>query len=398
MAIKLPALPFKLHQLKIFSPRDSFAIDIGASSIKVVYLKSEGNRYRLEKWAVIPLSEDEIEISPQDRKNASPGELKGTTHALSPQDRKNVILSRLAEFIAKEKFPTKNVVSSISGNQVIVRYVRFPRLSREELSKTIQFEAEPYIPFDIREVDLSFHIIGDVVENGQKKMDAILVAAKKEVIQAKVEIFNDLNLRTVVIDIDSFALENAYEIGVDNAVSEAVLIINIGSSITNMSIVENHTSRVVRDIFIAGNSFTKAIQKNMGCDIKTAEDLKTRYKILVTVEEKEKTLAENQKEALQVSTALSTVAKELLGETQRSIDFFISQNPERSINRILLSGGSANLKNLDKYLQQELKIPVEIFNPLKNVTNGDVVPENLATQLAVATGLATRRENDIVKK
>jgi type IV pilus assembly protein PilM len=290
------------------------------------------------------------------------------------------------------------VIASVAGNQVIVRYVRFPKLTREELNKTIQFEAEPYIPFDIRDVELSFHILGDVIEEGQKKMEAILVASKKEATQAKLEILSELNMRPVVMDIDVFALSNAYELNTDPATVETVLLLNIGAATTNMSIVEKFVPRVVRDVFISGNSFTKSIQKNLGCDLKASEDLKIRYGLLVTAEEKEQSLAENQKEALKVSSALTPVAKDLVGEVQRSIDFYISQNPERSVQRVLLSGGAAALKNLDKYLAQELKLPIEKFNPLKNVQGGEAVPEDCALQLAVAIGLALRRENEIEKK
>ena len=376
MAIKLPEI--KLPDIPFLKNRDSIAIDIGTSSIKIACLKSSGNKFSLLKWAVIPVNESGAE--------------------LSPLDKKNIAVARLAEFFAREKIQIKNVVSSISGNQVIVRYVRFPKLAREELAKTIQFEAEPYIPFDIREVDLSFHILGDVVEEGQKKMETILVASKKEAVQAKLELFNELNFRPIVIDLDVFAVQNAYEYNNSNSetpAQETVLLINIGANVTNMAIMENNVSKVVRDVFISGNSFTKAIQRNLGCDFKAAEELKYRYSILVTAEEKEKTLSENQKEALQVSSALTPVAKDFLGEIQRSIDFYISQNPERVINRLLLCGGSASLKNLDKFLNHELKVPVEMFNPLKYIADSSAIEEKIATQLAVAVGLAMRKENDI---
>jgi len=101
---------------------------------------------------------------------------------------------------------------------------------------------------------------------------------------------------------------------------------------------------------------------------------------------------------MQVSTAITPVARDLVAEIHRSIDFYISQNPDRSINRVLITGGSANLRNLDKYLSQEIKMPVEIFNPLKNVSGGETVPENFATHLSIAVGLGMRRENDIIKK
>lgn len=375
--VKLPE--FKLPPLPFFpKAKEAFAADLGSTAVKIIQLKPVGKKFSLFKWGILNFAESGAEMSPQDRKNMS--------------------AARLGEYLAKEKISTKNVISSVSGNQVIVRYVKFPKLSREELNKTIQFEAEPYIPFDIKEVDLSFHTLGEVTEEGQKKMETILVAAKKEVVQGKLDILNDLNLRTVIIDLDAFALANAYELNSDPEALETVLMINIGSAVTNMAIIENHVPRVVRDVFISGGTFSKAIQRNMSCDAKTAEDMKSRYGLLVTVEEKEKTLAENQKEALQVSTAMTPVARDLLTEVHRSIDFYVSQNPEKSISRILLSGGTANLKNLDKYFAQELKLSVELFNPLQNVEGGQAVPANMACQLAVAVGLAARKENDVPKK
>lgn len=366
--IKLPTLPF-------LKPKEAIAVDIGTSSLKILLLKPSGNKYMLVKWGIVPINEKLLEMQPQERKLN--------------------IISRLGEFLAKEKILIKNIITSISGHQVIVRYVTFPKLSREELNKTIAFEAEPYIPFDIKEVDLSYHILGDISEEGHKKMEAILVAAKKEVILQKLEYFNELNLRLIVVDVDAFALQNAYEINSDAAVPETVMLINIGNTVTNIAIAENGKSKVVRDIFIAGESFTKIVQRNIGCDMKKAEELKCNFSILVTAEEKEKTLAENQKEALQVSQALTSTAKDLLTEVHRSIDFYISQNPDRTINKILLCGGSSNLKNLDKFLAQSLKMTVETFNPLANVIGGEAVPKELAVQFAVACGLAVRSENDV---
>jgi type IV pilus assembly protein PilM len=371
-------LALKLSKLPFLKPKESIAVDIGTSAIKILHLKSSGSKYSLVKWGLIPINQEGAE--------------------LAPQEFQTIVAAGLGEFLAKEKILIKNIVTSISGHQVIVRYVNFPKLTHEELAKTILFEAEPYIPFDIREVDLSFHILGDVMEEGHKKMETILVAAKKELVQSRLELFNSLNLRLVIVDIDAFALTNAYLIsqgGEEN--SGTTMLINIGASVTNISIVEKGKSKVVRDIFISGNTFTKVIQRNVACDIKTAENLKQRYGILVTAEEKEKTLAENQKEFLQVSQALSSSAKDLLTEIHRSVDFYVSQNPEQTINKILISGGSANIKNLDRYLSQELKIPVEIFNPLKNIAGGETVPENIALQMAIAAGLAARKEKDNLK-
>jgi type IV pilus assembly protein PilM len=167
---------------------------------------------------------------------------------------------------------------------------------------------------------------------------------------------------------------------------------NIGASFTNMSILEKGVSRVVRDVFIAGNSFTKAIQTQFQCDVKAAEQKKILYGIL------EDTAGDA--EAQQVVEVMLPVARDLLLEVQRSIDFYLSQGSDRTVHKILLCGGSANLKGLDQFLNRELNIPVEIFNPLSLLQNAplDLTDEqkSLLPHMAVALGLATRREGDTI--
>jgi len=230
------SLALKLSKLPFLKPKDSIAVDIGTSSVKIVYLKNAGQKYTVVKWGILPL-------------------ILSETIESTPEERKSAIVAAIGEFFAREKIVLKNMVTSVSGHQVIVRYVRFPKLTHDELAKTIVFEAEPYIPFDIKEVDVGFHIMGDVVEEGQKKMETILVAAKKEAVQSRLDVFNELGLRLVMVDVDAFALQNAYLASIDPLTEDVVMLVNIGSMITNIAIVEKTISKVVRDIFIAGSVY-----------------------------------------------------------------------------------------------------------------------------------------------
>jgi len=362
----------------LFGQKDILGIDIGTYSIKGIQLKNVGGKWSLVRWFIIPEPE-EVQI----------GEI-------NPNEKKKIISDILRNYLSENKIKIRNVVTSVSGSSVIVRYVKFPKMTKEELSKNIYFEAEPYIPFDIREVNLGFYILGDIVEEGQKKTETVLVAAKKSIIQDKIDILTQAGLQPVIIDVDAFALESCYEVNHDPLQNEIVIILNIGANITNMSIIENGVSKVVRDIFIGGSSFTKALQKNLNCTYKNAEDLKRKYPLLVTSEDKEKALAENNREMLQVSNILIEICHDLLSELHRSIDFFYSQRGEQQVlNRIIISGGGACLKNIDKYFSQELKIPTEICNPLSRISNSEVVPEDVLPILSIATGLAVRRMRDI---
>jgi type IV pilus assembly protein PilM len=262
--------------------------------------------------------------------------------------------------------------------------------------KTLPIEAEPFIPFDIKEVNLGAHILGEVVEEGQKKMETVLVAAKREVIQNRVEILTAAGIAPVIIDVDAFAVEGVHEVSKFKEEQGGVLYLNVGHSVTNLSIIETGVTRVVRDIFISGGSFTKAIQKALGSDWATAQKKKMELGILVSTEEKEKALAEGNQEALAISQALVSVMKDLVTEMQRSVDFYLSQGPERSINRVVLAGGGANLGNLPQALTQELKVPVDVLNPLEFLNDPATaqVPAEVIPALGVAAGLALRKMRD----
>jgi type IV pilus assembly protein PilM len=361
---------------------DILGIDIGTYSVKIAQFKKVGNNWSLVNWGVLPL----------------PEELQAPEVPIA--DKKKPISGIIKNFVSERKIKTKKAAISVAGSSVITRFVKFPKISKEELSKTIQFEAEPYIPFDIREVSLAFYILGDTVEEGQKKTEVVLVAAKKDLLQDRIDMITEAGLNPVVIDVDAFALENSYEINRDPAVPEMFVMVNMGANVTTMSVIENNITRVVRDIFYGGNIFNKALQKNLGCDFKSAETLKRKYGLIFTPEDREKALAEDQKEALQVSNILISACRDLLSEIHRSIDFFYTQRGEQQVlNRVLLAGGTACLKNIDKYFAQELKMPVDVFNPLTKVLNNNIVApiENLPI-LSIAAGLAARSYKEIKSK
>ncbi|MDO8734179.1 MAG: pilus assembly protein PilM, partial [Elusimicrobiota bacterium] len=198
------------------------------------------------------------------------------------------------------------------------------------------------------------------------------------------------------------ALENSLSVNAsEEELKHVYLVINIGFATTNISIIENGTSRVVRDVFIASSSFTKAIQRNLQIDWKQSEEKKLKFAILVTPEEKEKALSDGNDEALQLSTILISPARELVAECQRSIDFYQTQSTgEKTINKVYLCGGGLQ-KGLDKYIESQVHIPVEIYNPFSKIAAADPVADASASeptkfsQYAVAVGLATRKRGDV---
>jgi len=391
MPVKLDDVKAKLDDVKVklgaalkkgkvlaaflFGPEDILAIDIGSYAIKIAEIKQEGGVFSLKNWGYIPLN-----VKPE----------------ATPEENKAQAVNELRAFMIKKGVKIKEIATAVSGNSLIVRYVKFPRLTKPELSATLATEAEPFIPFDINEVQLSFHILAEITEEGQKKMETVLVAAKKDLITTRLDILQGAGLLPTIIDVDSFALENVFEQLRDpKGEVGATLCLNIGHTVTNLSIIDGGSTRVVRDVFISGNTLTKAIMKGLDVDFAKAEELKRAYGIIIDPAEKEKALQEGLREAMGVSQAVTNVVKDMLGEVHRSVDFFLSQGPERSIGRLVLSGGVAGLRNLAKHFSQELKVPVTVIDPfafLKGVP-ADLPPE-LVPAFGVVVGLALRRNND----
>ncbi|MFA6004180.1 MAG: type IV pilus assembly protein PilM [Elusimicrobiota bacterium] len=380
MAIDIAALQEKFKALKwvssVFSgPKNVLGVDIGSYAVKVVLIQTEGGVPVVKVWGHLPL-------------NSKP--------EASPEEKKAQAINVLRAFLIEKGIKIKDAASSLSGNSVIVRYVKFPRLTKSELSATLATEAEPFIPFDINEVYLGFYILNDIVEDGQKKMETVLVAAKKDLVVSRLDVLQGAGLFPRVIDVDSFALENVYEKSREpKAEAGATLYLNIGHMVTNLSIIDNGITRVVRDVFISGGTLTKAIMKGLQVDFNKAEELKKSYGVLVDAADKEKALQDGDREALGVSQAVSAVVKDLVAEVHRSVDFYLSQGPERSIGRIVLAGGTARLKNLAKHLSAELKVPVSVLEPfsfMKNVP-GDI-PAELAPAFGVAVGLSLRSSRE----
>lgn len=372
---KLPPLPIPgLHS------KDSIGIDIGSSSIKIVQVKGGHGKYQLVRWSLISLSPSE----------------EGEKVELTPEEKRAATITALRTYRGSGKGISKNVVASVSGISVIVRYVKFQKLTRKELSKTIKAEAEPHIPFNIEEVYLSFQPLRDVNEAGKQKMETVLAAAKKDFVNEKIEIFESAGFRPVIMDIDAFALESVYESTQEVLPpNETVLIANIGNSKTNFSIVEKGISVVVKDSPIAGLSITKGITKSMGVDIATAEKLKNTYGLFDTPEEREFALKEGKKEAVDISDSIASFVKDFVVETKKILQYYATQGKDKKVNRALISGGTANIKNLAPQLTKELGMPVEKLNPFAKISGSEGVPEEHQSTLSIAVGLAMRKPGDI---
>lgn len=380
------------------SEKPLVGIDIGSYSLKLVHFSGTGNKMKLKHWAYRPYK------FAQD----------------APASEKKLAINQTLQELVKElDLAGKHCAVSISGNSVIIRYVAISKTNKKEVKKILATEAEPFIPFDIKDVNLDCHILGDVKQSGKTKTEVILVAAKTDLIKSKLDLVSSAKLKPVVVDIDAFALENLCQKLKIMGEEGGTLILNIGHKLTNLSIIEKSLTRVARDIVTSGQTFTKSVEKACQVDYDKAEELKKMFgvdmesapplqpeppqsmqeepQIEETTKHKEESkseklteTSEDEKNKYKVSDALKQNLKDLCAEAKRSIDFYYSQGKDRSISKTYLSGGSAGMKNIDKFLETQLNMPVEILDPCR-FAQKKASSDTAMAALGVACGLALRK-------
>jgi type IV pilus assembly protein PilM len=281
---------------------------------------------------------------------------------------------------------TKDVAASLSGNAVIVKKITLPVMSEAELAESIYWEAEQYIPFDIQDVNLDYQIL-DVPDAAAKgTMDVLLVAAKKEKIADYTGVIAQAGRTAVVVDVDAFALQNAYEVnyGIDPAA--VVVLLNAGASATNINILSGDRSVFTRDVSIGGNAYTEALQRELNLPYELADQLKRGIPVDGTTFEDARPL-------------LRAVTENVMLEIQKTFDFFKATAASDRIDRIMVSGGASRAEGFTEMLTERFEAPVEPFDPFKRVAfdakrfSVDAASD-VAPTVAVALGLALRRVSD----
>lgn len=345
--------------------RDVVGIDIGTSAVKVLQLRESGKGYTLAAMGMAPLPPETI----------VEGAIMDATQ----------VTAAIAQIFAENKIKARDVATAVSGNAVIVRKIKVPKMSEEELADTIQWEAEQHIPFSIEDVNIDFQVIDPGPPEGGD-MDVLLVAVKRDIINEYQSIIAAAGLNVVVVDVDVFALENAYEINYEISRDEVVALVNVGAAVTNINVIKGGHSALTRDIPKGGNHYTEAIQKDFGLSFESAETLKMGGS------------AEG-RSFNEAKPIIDSISNEIAVEIHRSFDFFYSQYQDQTISKMMLSGGCARLPGLREVLQQRLTVGVEIINPFRNISIDRKLfdPEyldHIAPLCAIPVGLALRRPGD----
>jgi type IV pilus assembly protein PilM len=349
----------KKKRTSFMAQRHLVGLDIGSKFIKAVQLTQTAGQYKVTEFGI-------AEVSPQ----------------VSIPDTVN-------ELFSKKNFKTKRVVSAVSGRFVFVRYISMPVMSDEELVNAAKYELGKYIPVEVDEVLHDSQKLEELAaqEGQEPEMRVLLVAAKRTFIDEHVGVLEGAGLQPAIVDVDSFALGNAYELsGMINpqaiAAGKLVALVDIGASKTNINIMSDSISYFTREFYKGGDDLTDSISKKLSLEVKDAEALKRNPG----------------GDLDKVQDCISSVVEDICHDINISIDYFENQY-DKKVEEVYITGGASSTIGLQETLERTVQKPVQKWNPLQYLElelprDSQQDLENNPAQAAIALGLASRVRRD----
>jgi type IV pilus assembly protein PilM len=380
-------------------PKSLIGMDIGSNVVKCLRLDLSGDRPTMTHFAMADLPPEAI----------VDGEI---------MDRE-LVIEAIQSAAEKAGIPDEPVASAVAGRAVIVKKIVMDKMSEDDAREAIYWEAEQHVPFDIDDITLDFQILQDDI--GADQMELLLVAAKKDMILGHAELIRDAGFRPQVIDVASFANQNAWEYmadqdgfedlaplsaedegaeamdsvdeldpfddGEDEApaaedkASEFVALLDVGGGVTNVHIVKDGVPYFTRDLPIGVAHFIEEFQKQLGLTYETAQAVGRGH-----TEEVDDQL---------VTDIVRSVGQEIYQGLEPSLSYLKTSGEADGIDRIVLSGGGAHLPGLREFLAESYNVPSEVADPLAGLDFDPALfdegeAEELSPLLTVSVGLALR--------
>jgi type IV pilus assembly protein PilM len=352
-----------------------FAIDFGARSIKVAKVHKVNDGYELDNYG--------ITLSPEGA--IANGEI------LNPI----VVADVLIELLKDSGIRDRKAIIAITGQKVIIREIILPIMEDKELMAGVMWEAPKYVPYDLDESIIDAEKVNEFVEkDGNKMMRVLLVAAPKSIIQPYMEVLKKARIIPKIVDVISSANIRVFKNHLTDKKEEEKegsiidIIISIGASSTILSLVEKGNLKFTRNILVGGDDINKAITKSLNISFEEAEKLKREAKIMLGPEAEEEKKIESEKIIVKI---LNQITKEV----RKSLSYYKTQSQKVKYNKMILSGGCANIDNIKDLLSEQFEIPVIIGNPFEDLKIDERAFDverikKLKTTLATVFGLAMR--------
>jgi type IV pilus assembly protein PilM len=281
-------------------------------------------------------------------------------------------LSQILKALFKEAgLETKKVRLTVSGSGVHFKRISVPSLPKAELKEAVRWEIKDHLPFPVETAQIDFHILNEYVEDNVKKLDLITVACPKHLVDRTLSIAERAGLQPIHLDVAPFALWNTLSAWDRIKKEETVALIDMGAEKTGIYIFKDGLLQFSREVTPAGADITRAVMEGIGSSGEAQpiyeRSEKIKQEIGIPSEPSQERMSDKSASLSKLSFLVRPVLERLAAEIGRSLDYYRSQFNEERIDRILLTGGGANLKNIVSYLANELRLPVEHFNPLKKI-------------------------------
>ena len=335
-------------------------LDIGSHLVNVVELHQ---------------GEEEFELS-----NLGVAQLFQATEDSGKLQYSKLVVETIQSLLNSTGIEIREVAIAMSSREVIVKRIEMDRMSEDEVRQVIKWEAEQHIPFNIDDVYIDFHIFNSGGEGDQ--MDVLLVAGKKMNVESRVDLALASGLEPIVVDVDAFALQNAFELNYPEALGEVVCLLNIGRDMTVISLVRERVPLFIRDIPFGNKVFVDKLRKGLAISTEDAES----YIMGILPEGVQ---------GEEIQPLISSGAEDLIVGMTRTFSYLKTVGGEEKPKRVYLSGGGARVPGLVDVLEERLSVPLEIANPLRRLqVREDLLEgesfEEISPLLMQAVGLGLR--------
>jgi type IV pilus assembly protein PilM len=352
---------------------ETIGLDIGSHSIKLVGLKmtSKGPFLTCVGIKEIPPGKDKEDV--------------------------NTISEILRTLVSEVGLKTKKVNLTISGSGVNISRIIVPSMPKAELKEAVRWEIKGYLPFPVETAQIDFHILGEVIEDKVKKLDLMVVACPNHLIDQTLSIVRGARLQPVHLDVEPFALWNALLTWGRVKKEEEVALIDLGADKTSIHLFKEGILQFSREVTPAGADITRAIMDGLPPgeepDILYEKAERIKKELGIPSEARNEKTVEESIDLSKVSFHMRPVLERMAAEIGRSLDYYKNQFNVDRIDRVLLTGGGAHLKNFSSYLGNELRLPVEHFNPLREILfdskkiDAEIL-DQMGSRFTVAAGVA----------
>jgi type IV pilus assembly protein PilM len=338
--------------------KSTVALDVGSGLMKLVAVDHSKGEPQLSRVAVAPVLGNAI----------VEGEI------MDP----DIVADTIQGLFRSAGVKEKHVVVAVGGRDVIIKKIQVDRMKESEAFEVVRWEAQQHVPFDIEGVELDFQILDP---DGQGlQMEVLLVAAKRDLVEDKTQLLAQAGLDPAIVDVDAFALHNAFELNYPEAMQGGVALLNIGHEVTNVNILLNGVPLLTRDLAVGTRKFREDLQRERGMSAEDADGLLQGYELTPDLEPYVKNRGEEIAVGLERASAFLQTGGSDVG----------------SVERVFCCGGAARIPGLMDSLSQRLRMPVQIATPLQRMQAKEGVfdtinPDEVGPLLMLATGLALRR-------